>query len=902
MKSTAQQARERRLAEEQEQEQERKNRADAKLKELEAKRQEKAKEEAAEKAKLVPEKAKPKSDDRDWRARDPAAAAAGEPVVKIMERPRDQSRFNLWVDPDAAAKAPPTSKKDGPKSGRDNSAGRDGSQPRGFDTASKFKTDDRDWRARDSAQPAQPAQGFTLAVRQQAEEKQASKASKKKEDKQEDVSKQNRRDKEQKKREQAASLIDIPKPLPPGTSAPLEAKPGVDPKDPSTTSPSDGMPNLEWPVKKMRKFCEEHLVPVTRTDSADIILSKIEQSIRDNGGMLRQKGQKKKVTETPKPRPSGEAKPEVSKKDEKEEDRKERRREREEKGRERRKKEREEKAAGDGDSVKDNSVKEKKDKKEDKKGEDKDTKKKDDDKTKADDKAKPGVPTLESQGLQPIADGLLVGMGVAVAQGEIMADHSGFTTVETHDKNQRKEEQKKREAQREKELRDERRREKEEQRRREKNAKIPTPAPAPMAKPEASPAGSMKALPEALSMLGDDLDMGMHDAPRPHSIQDLNQQAVPKVAWGSSDDRHPAPKKPVSLLQVQVEEKFNKRLDPQFDVELEPQRQGSSSAIGSGRTPDAPASDPWAASAPPAGADGFGSAFQTAIGAQSVVLPNDSFNALQGLNMLQIRPSTVPPPPAPQPFASGNTATTTQPRFQALGLAMLGGADPFASAFGAPAGGMDGWSSAPGGGTPASNPFAAPGTAPASRSFGAPEGAQPANATAPGWTQPRNSAVGHQRAVGGKRGGGGGGAVVAPGPSSTQALGEGAAHGHDHRQKGHDRRGKGNGGPGAVGMPAGDNNSSSGGKGQKHKNGGGDKGGNKRGERRGRGPKEGGDNSAPTATPRPAGADNGKPSSDRGNNNRRGPRRGGGAKGGGGKNDGAAPIATPAPMAPQRAD
>jgi len=340
--------------------------------------------------------------------------------------------------------------------------------------------------------------------------------------------------------------------------------------------------------------------------------------------------------------------------------------------------------------------------------------------------------------------------------------------------------------------------------------------------------------------------------------------------------------------------KFNKRLDPQVDVELQPQRQGSSSAIGSNRPLDGPASDPWAAA--PAGVPGneaFGAAFQSAIGGQTPpVLPNE-FNALQGLNMLNIRPSAT----APQPFSTA-PAPNQQPRFQALGLSLMGTGDPFASAFGAPpsmdVGGMDGgWSSTPGvPGVGGLNAFAVPGTAP--MSF-VPQDGVVTNAFSSS-TNPRN-AVGSNRAVGGKRGGGG--VQVAPGPAAAVADGASAQHGHSSKR--HGRHGKGNNGPGPVGAPSGGDNNNGSGKGQKQKNS-----GNKQGGRRGRGgSKESGENgsngaSAPAAVPRPASGE----TSGKANNNRRGPRRGGAAKrgdkadnGAGGSAPAPAPMAVPPPAA-----
>jgi hypothetical protein len=883
MKSTAQQARERREAEEREQERLRKERADAKLKELEAKRQHKMKEDEDQQKKVREEQQRraqqsqhPPQQQNQGAPGDSAGGDGGAPIV-IMERPREQSRFNLWVDPDSTKQ-----KKDTKHPGKETAG-------RSFDTAAvKYKPDDRDWRARDPA-GSQPSQNFTLARR--PNEQNNSDSNKPNGKSNQDGSKQNRRDKEQKKREQAASLIDIPKPLPIGASAPQDVKQSADGKKDAN---ADGFPSMEWPVKRLRKFCEEHLVPVTRTDSAEQILKKIEHSRLENGGNLKHKGQKKKpLTETPKPRPSG-----AVKADAKEDDRRDRRREREAKSRDRRKKDTDDKSADktDGETNKDKTGKDKdreKDATKEKDSKDKDQSK--DKQGKADDKAKAGVPTLEAQGLQPIADGLMVGMGVAVAAGEVVQDHSGFTTVTTGDKNQRKEEQRKREAQREREIRDEKRREKEEQRRREKQAiKIPAPAPAPAIKGQVQPPQSAaENVTREDLLLVEDLDLALHDAPRPHSIQDLNQQAVPKVAWGGTDSANPTAKKPVSLLQVQVEEKFNKRLDPQHDaqyvVEREPQRQGSSSAIGSERRdgPNPNASDPWA-QAPgsmPVN-DQFSSAFQSAIGTQTVPLSSE-FNALQGLNMLQIRPSGHAVSQT-QPFSTA-PAPNQQQRFQPLGLAMLGTNDnPFASAFGAPPS-VDGWSSAPGvhGG---SNPFAAPG---AEMSFVPEGGGGGENAATGRWSsQPRN-AVGHQRAVGGgKRGAGG--VQVAPGPAAPGqgSVSDAAPAQHGHTSKRHGRHGKG-GTPGPVGAPSGGDNNSGGGKG-KHKNNSGKQGGG----RRARGPKDSGDNggaTGPAATPRPAGSGDSK-----GNNNRRGPRRGGGnaKQRGGDKGDSGTPapvpLATPA--------
>jgi len=865
MKSTALQARERREAEEREQERLRKERAEEKLKELDAKAA-KAKEEEA---------ARQHAQGQQQNSGDDV------PAVTIMERPREQSRFNLWVDPDSKARDQKKDQPAGKPTGKET--------PRGFDTASKFKPDDRDWRARDPA-GSPPAQNFVLARRpgqnsdQNAPEAKTDKSGGKGSN--HDGSKQNRRDKEQKKREQAASLIDIPKPLPIGTSAPVSEpkQNGESKKDGFTASGNDSIPSAEWPVKRMRKFCEEHLIQVTRSDTSEAILKKIEQSRFENGGVLKQKGQKKKgVTSdiTPKPRPSGAAQQGEGKED----DRRDRRRERETKQRERRKKDNDDKAdKADGDG-KDKVVGKDKDRESSKESvKDKDGK----DKTKAaaDDKSKSGVPTLEAQGLQPIADGLMVGMGVAVAQGEVLLDNSGFTTVVTGDKNQRKEEQKKREAAREKEQRDKRQRE----RREKQAAKIPTPAPAPKPGQATQPQQEVKATGEDISLgsLDQELDLTLHDAaPRPHSIQDLNQQAAPKVAWGGQDSSNPTAKKPVSLLQVQVEEKFNKRLDPQFDVELEPQRQGSSSAIGSERR-DGPCnqSDLWAAASPAPGHpvnEGFSTAFQSAIGAQAQpvgVMPND-FNPIQGLRMLQIQPSS-----GQQPFSAAPDPNL-QPRYQALGLARLGGTDPFASAFGAPGTGIihDNWNPMPGVGAGVGQPqFAVPGAS-QPMSF-VPESAQSNDNSGRQWSQhPRNNAVGHQRAVGGgKRG-----VQVAPGPANPSD----AVPQHGHVGKRHGRHGKGgNGGPGPVGGPSGGNDNSSGGKGQKqHKNG-----GNKQGGRR-RGPKDGGDNgggATVAATPRPAGEANGKAS----NNNRRGPRRGNGKQRGDKPDSGGAvpaPIAAPAP-------
>lgn len=865
MKSTALQARERREAEEREQEQLRKERAEEKLKELDAKAARTKEEEAARQQAQGPQQSN--GDDV--------------PAVTIMKRPSQESRFSLWVDPDSKARdqKPAGQQPAGKPTGKE--------IPRGFDTASKFKPDDRDWRARDPAKSPKDEQKdlhFVLAKREKSDPNgsEAKSDKSKGKDSNQDGSKQNRRDKEQKKREQAASMIDIPKPLPVGTSAPVSEpkQNGEAKKDTSAASVNDSMPSAEWPVKRMRKFCEEHLIQVTRSDSSDGILRKIEQSIRENGGALKQKGHRKKgVTSdiTPKPRPSGS----VQQGEGKEDDRRDRRREREEKQRERRKKAIDEMADGDGkdklagkekESVKDKDVK---------------------DKTKAaaDDNHKSGVPTLEAQGLQPIADGLMVGMGVAVSQGEVLLDNSGFTTVVAEDKNYRKEEQKKREAAREKEQRDKRQRE----RREKQGAKIPTQSPPPKAGQATQPQQEVKPAGEDFSpgSLDQDLNHGLHDAaPRPHSIQDLNHQAgPPKVAWGAQDSLNPNPKKPVSLLQVQVEEKFNKRLDPQFDVELEPQRQGSSNAIGSERR-EGPSnqSDLWAAASPAPGLlvnEGFNTAFQSAIGAQAQpvgVISSDFNNPMQGLNMLQIRPSS-----GQQPF-SASSDPNLQPRYQALGLARLGGTDPFASAFGAPGTGIihDNWNPMPGVGAGVGQPqFAVPGAS-QPMSF-APESAQSNDNSGRQWSQhPRNNAVGHQRAVGGgKRGGG---VQVAPGPANPS---DAAPAQHGHVGKRHGRHGKGgNGGPGPVGGPSGGNDNSNGGKGRKqHKNG-----ENKPGGRR-RGPKEGGDNSGGgggatmAATPRPAGEANGKA-----NNNRRGPRRGNGT---GKRSDSGKPdnSAVPAPMA-----
>ena len=189
--------------------------------------------------------------------------------------------------------------------------------------------------------------------------------------------KQNRRDKEQKKREQAASMISIPKPLPHGAQ-PLPIPDKKDPGDSKSNSTESGMPTLDWPVKRMRQFCEEHLVPVTRHDDPQAILDKIQQSIKDNGGKLREKGgkSKKKVSaaETPKPRPKEDG---DGPKDEDRKDRKAERREREEaKRKERRDKKAEDKVDYKGDTAAE-------------------------DRPKALDKDKAksgGVPTLESQG------------------------------------------------------------------------------------------------------------------------------------------------------------------------------------------------------------------------------------------------------------------------------------------------------------------------------------------------------------------------------------------------------------------------------------------------------------------------------------------------------------------------
>jgi len=487
------------------------------------------------------------------------------------------------------------------------------------------------------------------------------------------------------------------------------------------------------------------------------------------------------------------------------------------------------------------------------------------------------VPTLESQGLQPIADGLLVGAGVAVAAGEVALDQSGFTTVTTGDKNQRKEENKKREAAREKELREERKKRAEELKRQQRAAKAGG-VPAPKS------AGEVAGGDEQL-LSGLDSELGMMSVPRPHSIQDLNnQQAVPKVAWGAETAPHPVGKKPVSLLQVQVEEKFNKRLDPQFDEEV-PMGNASSavgSAVGGARAPGAPSApgstDLWASTTASAG-DAFGSAFQNpgmAPNPGTTVLPTgivppDSFNGLQGLNMLNIRPAGAAP--AGQSFAA---PVASQPRFQALGLSMLGGTDPFASAFGAPAGGMDGWSSSAG--VHPSNPFAAP----------SPAGDSPAAAMPFG---EQTGAFGRQPASSSRHFGGGkrGPAHAAPHPGPTP-MGESGGGQHNKGDKKHGKHSNGKGG---------DNNNNKG----KGDSNGGKKNGGKNQQKNGRGGKKeaGGDHggngaAAPAATPRPAGtkADN-SDSGNKGHNNNRsskGGRRGGGdkdkKKGGDGSNAAAA--------------
>jgi len=886
MKSTALQARERREAEEREQERQRKERAEAKLKELEAKRQ-KAKEE--EMAKLREENAKKQAAATNSQGGN--ANGDNSTPRAILERPREQSRFNLWVDPEKPQKQPAATKSPPPPAGRE--GGREGGRGP-FDSSNKFKSDDRDWRARDPTN----ANSFTLARRpnennDKSKDSDSNKAKNVNDSKssQGDGIKQNRREKEQKKREQAAALIHIPKPLPVGAEPlPSQTKPSAEPKPQSP--PLDllhegGMPDLTWPVKKMRIFCEHHLIPVTRNDSPEQIISKIELAISENGGVLRQKGHGK-----PRERPT---RPEPKPRDTSDsaEDRRDKRRERggeREKGRRKSSDSRADPHSTKNDSdSKTNGVASAVPK----------------DKTKSgDDKAKQGVPTLEGTGLQPVGDGLLVGMGVAVAQGEVVMDDSGFTTVSAGDKNQRKEEQKKREIAREKEKQEQRRKEKEEQRKREKDAikaakAIPAPVAVPIAKPEAAepevePSSNSG---DDLRLLGAELDLSLHDGPRAHSIQDLNQQAlgaVPKVAWGD-----PSTKKPVSLLQVQVEETFNKRLDPQYDVELEPQRQGSSSAIGSQRQDNPAAADPWASgplTAPQAmpGSEGFGTAYQSVL-VQPGGLPSGDFNVLQGMGMLQIRPTGNAV--GPQPVQTGA-------RFHALGLSSLDAANPFASPFGPSA--MDsgvGWSAAPPPVASTANTAAYAFGAPGSASSGAMQ-FQGTPGDADQWAARPRGAVGSQRAVGGgKRAGGG--VQPAPGMHAQQGLQDASAAMHGDRNKRHGRHGKGNnnGAPGPVG-PVGpasstDNSSKShkqqqkqnGGKGSRRGRGGGGKDGS--GGKDGTGGKDGSGESQ-AATPRAAGEANANKAS----NNRRGgqSRRGGGGGKQRGEKDGAVTVPVPMPM------
>lgn len=869
MKSIAQQARERRIADDRERDRLVKERAAEKLAALEAKaRQAMTAQRAKENEAL---------EMRQEQAGDKMAAARAQPAgdVRILERPRDQSRYHLWVDPDKKPEEKPAPQKAPQKAASNGARAAAGLN----DTANKFKANDtRDWRARDPV-----SDKVTVAKRpnDKADNEPAPNAKGGKSNKED---KSQRREKEQKKRD-AAPILAIPKPLPVGTQAQPADLPAPNDSGHKQQNPAElVMPDASWPVKKMRKFCEEHLVAVTKTDSAELILTKIDQAIASNGGQLRQKGQGKNKAKSQEPKTArgdgqdGEASSRGEKRREREKRRDQRRKDAEEKS--------EEKPV-----PKDKA--DKADKAESEKG-----RKADADKSKA---PAAGVPTLESQGLQPIGEGFLVGSGVVVvAAAEVVQDDSGFTTVTTGDKNQRKEEQKKREVAREKELREERRREKEEQRKRDKQVKASSGT---AAKPEAAAATSKPEAAAAEMELIGDLAL---DAPRAHSIQELNPQAAPKVAWGGSQPTGTvgtgagvAPGvKPVSLLQVQVEEKFNKRLDPQFDAVLEePQRQGlepqrtlsSSSAIGSERRDGI--NDPWAAPDMVANQD-FTTAFQSSIGQQGVhsadtfsngSLPKDSFNALQGLHMLQIRPSGQPGAPQYPAAPAGG-----QPRFQALGL--LGTTDPFSggpfSMGGVGDVGVGGWNAAPGA---AADPFAAPGAEQAHVGF-APDGAQPLSGSSDQWAaRPRGNVGGvvGPRAVGSKKGATGSatqGAVAAPQQS----------HGGKNR-----RGGKNNGGnaSGSAGAPSGAASGQSNGaaKGRQQKNGGGGGGGSKRGGRA-RGGKEaasqGADGAIATPAPRAAGGDaNG---GGKANNNRRSGRRGGAGKRGD-KADSAGGAAVPAP-------
>jgi len=225
------------------------------------------------------------------------------------------------------------------------------------------------------------------------------------------------------------------------------------------------------------------------------------------------------------------------------------------------------------------------------------------------------------------------------------------------------------------------------------------------------------------------------------------------------------------------------------------------------------------------------------------VIPPDSFNALQGLGMLNIRPTG---PPAGQAFAAPGA---NPPRFQALGLSMLGGTDPFASAFGAPAGsgGMDGWSS----GVPQSNPFAPPAPAGEPSAAGMAFGEQ----TGAFGRQPASSSRLGRAVGGGKRGPG----QAPPGPSPG---GEGGGGQHS---KGDKKHGKGNN----------NNNNHGKGKGDRQKNGG----GKNQGKQAGRGKKDTNGAAAPSATPRPAGSKGENSDGKAQNNNRKGgSRRGDKAK------------------------
>jgi len=345
--------------------------------------------------------------------------------------------------------------------------------------------------------------------------------------------------------------------------------------------------------------------------------------------------------------------------------------------------------------------------------------------------------------------------------------------------------------------------------------------------------------------------------------------------------------KPVSLLQVQVEEKFNKRLDPQFDAVLEeptrqglePQRTLSSSAIGSERRDGI--NDPWAAADIGTNQD-FSTAFQSTVHSADAFsngsLPKDSFNALQGLHMLQIRPSGQ----SAAPQFPGAPQAGGQPRFQPLGL--LGTTDPFSTGPFSMDVGVGGWNAAPGA---VADPFAAPGGPEQAHVGFSSDGSQ--SLSSDQWARPRGNVGGvvGARAVGSKKGAAGPaaqGAVAAPQQS----------HGGKNRRGGHKNNGGGKDASGSVGAPNGAASGQNGGatKGRQQKNGGG---GKRSGRARGGGkeaaPQGDGAAIAPPAPRAPGGDANG---GGKANNNRRSGRRGGAGKRGD-KADGAGGAAVPAP-------